>query len=77
MYEVAEPASDAPVPAVQPAARFPEVRHGRQFAVDGPRGVPAGVERIAGRLGRVFVFEARVDVADEICHHHTFGQYRL
>ena len=63
MDEVAEPAPHATLAAVQAAARFPEVRHGAEFAVDRARGVPAGVERVAGFLGRVFVFEACVDVA--------------
>ena len=64
MYEIAEAAPHAALAAVEPAARFPEVGDGGQFAVNGPRGVPAAVEGVAGFLGRVFVFEARVDVAD-------------
>lgn len=67
MNEIAEPAPDAPFAAVEPAARFSEVGDGRELAVDGAGGVPAGVEGVAGLLGGVFVFEARVDVADEIC----------
>ena len=67
MYEIAETASHAPFPAVEPTARFPEISHGTELAVDGPRGVPARIEGVAGFLGRVFVFEAGVDVADEIC----------
>ena len=66
MNEIAEPAPHASFPAIQPTARLPEVRHGAELAVDGARGVPARVERVAGFLRRVFVFEARVDVADEI-----------
>ena len=64
MDEVAEAAAHAALAAVEPAARLPEVGDGRQLAVDGPRGVPAAVEGVAGLLGRVLVFEARVDVAD-------------
>jgi hypothetical protein len=64
MYEVAEPASDAAFAAVEPTARFAEIRHGRELAVDGARGIPARVERVAGLLGGVFVLEACVDVAD-------------
>ena len=64
VYEIAEPAPDAAFAAVEPTARFPEVGDGRELAVDGPRGVPAAVECVAGLLRRVFVFEARVDVAD-------------
>ena len=64
MYEIAEAPPHAAFAAVEPAARFPEIGDGGQFAVDGPRGVPAAVEGVAGFLGRVFVFEARVDVAD-------------
>lgn len=67
MYEIAEPAPHAPFPAVEPTARLSEIGDGRKFAVDGPRGVPATVERVAGLLRRIFVLEARVDVADEIC----------
>lgn len=66
MNEIAEPPSHAPLPAVQAATRFPEIGHGTQLAVDGSRGVPARVERVAGFLRRVFVFEACVDVAYEI-----------
>ncbi len=66
MYEIAEPAPDAPFPAIQPATRFSEIGDGREFAVDWSCGVPARVEGVAGFLGGVFVFEARVDIADEI-----------
>jgi len=64
--EIAEPASHAAFPAIEPAACLAEIRHRRQLAVDGPRGVPAGVEGVAGLLRRVLVFEACVDVADQI-----------
>ena len=64
MYEIAEATPDAPFAAVEPAAGFPEVGHGAEFAVDGAGGVPARVERVAGFLGGIFVFEASVDVAD-------------
>lgn len=64
MYEIAEAASDAAFAAVEAAAGFTEVGDGGEFAVDGAGGVPAGVEGVAGLLSRVFVFEARVDVAD-------------
>lgn len=66
MDEVTEPATDAPLAAVQPTARLAEVRHGRQLAVDGARGVPARVEVVAGGLRRLLVLEAAVDVADEV-----------
>ena len=62
--EVAEAAADAALAAVEPAAGFPEVGHGRELAVDGAGGVPAAVEGVAGLLGRVLVFEPGVDVAD-------------
>ena len=64
MDEIAEPAPHAPFAAVEAAAGFAEVGDGGEFAVDGAGGVPAAVEGVAGLLGRVFVFEARVDVAD-------------
>lgn len=67
MDEVAEAAADAALAAVQSAAGLAEVRYRRELAVDGPRGVPARVEGIAGFLGGIFVLEACVDVADEIC----------
>lgn len=67
MYEVAETPSYASLAAVEATARLAEVGDGRELAVDGARGVPAGVERVAGGLRGVFVLEARVDVADEIC----------
>ena len=66
MYKIAEPPSDTAFAAIQPATRFSEIGHGAELAVDGPGGVPARVERIAGLLRGVFVFEAGVDVADEI-----------
>lgn len=64
MNEIAEPAPHAAFAAVEPAAGFAEVGHGREFAVDRAGGVPATVECVAGGLRRVFVFEAGVDVAD-------------
>ena len=64
MDEVAEAAADAAFAAVEPAAGFAEVGHGRQLAVDGSGGVPAAVEGVAGLLGGILVLEARVDVAD-------------
>lgn len=66
MYEITKPAPDAPLAAIQPTARFPEIGDGRQLAVDGPRGVPARVQRVAGLLRRVFVLEARVDIPNQI-----------
>lgn len=67
MDEIAEAAADAAFAAVEAAARFPEIGDGGEFAVDGAGGVPARVEGVAGLLGGIFVFEARVDVADEVC----------
>ena len=64
MDKIAEPAPNAPFAAIEPAASFAEIRDGGQFAVDGAGGVPARVEGVAGLLGGIFVFEARVDVAD-------------
>ena len=66
MDEIAEPAPHAPFAAIETAARLAEIGHGGKLAVDGTGGVPAGIERVAGLLGRILVFEARVDVADEI-----------
>lgn len=67
MNEVAEPTPDAAFAAVEAAAGFAEVGDGAELAVYGAGGVPAGVEGVAGLLGRVFVLEAGVDVADEVC----------
>jgi len=64
MNEITETASNTSFPAIQSATRFAEIRDGRELAVDGPRRVPAGVEGVAGLLRRVFVLEARVDIAD-------------
>lgn len=64
--EVAEAAAHAAVARVEPAARLPEVGHGAELAVDGARRVPPRVELVAGLLRRVFVLEARVDVADQV-----------
>ncbi len=71
MDEIAEAAPHAPFPAVEPAAGLAEIGHGGELAVDGAGGVPARVERVAGLLRGILVFEARVDVADEICSSHT------
>lgn len=64
--EVAEAAADAALAAVEAAAGLAEVGDGAQLAVDGPSGVPARVELVAGALGRVLVLEARVDVAHQV-----------
>jgi hypothetical protein len=62
--EVAEAAADAALARVQTATGLAEIGHGRELAVDGARGVPARVQRVTGLLGRVFVLEPGVDVAD-------------
>lgn len=67
MYEIAEPASHTPFATVEPATRFTEVCDGGKLAVDGSSGVPARVQGVAGLLCGIFVFEAGVDVADEVC----------
>lgn len=64
--EVAEAAADAALARVEAAAGLAEVGDGGQLAVDGPRGVPARVEVVAGLLGRLLVLEAGVDVADQV-----------
>jgi hypothetical protein len=64
MYEIAEAAAHTAFTGIQPAARLAEIRHGGQLAVDRACSVPARVKRFAGCGSRVFVFEARVDVAD-------------
>jgi hypothetical protein len=72
MYEVAEAAAHATLAAVETAAGLAEVGDRGELAVDGAAGVPARVQGIAGFLGVVFIFEARVYVADEVC-----GKWRL
>ncbi len=67
MDEIAEPSSDTPFPTVETTTCFSEIGDRGELAVDGARSIPAAVEGVAGLLGRVFVFEARVDVADEVC----------
>lgn len=66
MNEIAESTPHTAFPTVQTTACFSEIGHGREFAVDGTGGVPARVERVAGLLGGIFVFETCIDVADEI-----------
>lgn len=66
MYEIAEPASHATFATVKATARFPEIRHGAQLAVDWARGIPAAIQVVASLLRRLLVLEARVDVADEV-----------
>jgi len=67
MNKIAETTSHTALPTIQPATSFAEIGDGRKLAVDGARGVPAGVQRIASFLRAVFVFETCVDVANEIC----------
>jgi hypothetical protein len=64
MNEIAESTSNTALPAVQPTAGLAEIGDGRELAVDGACGVPAGVQRVAGLLCGVFVLEACVDIAD-------------
>lgn len=65
--KVAEAAADAALARVEAAAGLAEVGDGAELAVDGAAGVPAGVELVAGLLRGFLVFEARVDVAYEVC----------
>lgn len=67
MNEITKPPSHTPFAAVEAAAGFAEIGDRGEFAVDGTSGVPARVEGVAGELGGIFVFEAGVDVADEVC----------
>jgi len=66
MNEIAEPPSNTSFSAIQSAASFAEIGNRGELAVDGACRVPARVQRVAGFLRRVFVLEARVDVANEI-----------
>lgn len=66
MNKVTEAATDTTFAAVETATGLAEVGDGTELAVNGPGGVPAAVELVAGTLGRVLVLEARVDVADQV-----------
>ena len=67
MHEVTETSAVTFTVLVLTTACFAEIRHGREFAVYRAAGVPAAVQCIASFLGVFLVFEADVDVADEIC----------
>lgn len=64
MDEIAKPAAHTTLPAVQATTRFAEIGDGAELAVDGPGRVPAAVERVAGRLRAILVFETGVYVAN-------------
>lgn len=66
MDEIAEPAPHTALAAIKTTTGFPEIRHGTQLAVDGPRGVPAAIEVVTGLLRRLLVLEARIDVANQV-----------
>ena len=76
MNEVTKPSPHATLPTVQPTTSLSEIRHGTEFAVDRSRGIPSRIERVAGRLRRLFVLEPRIHVADQvvvvIVAHHDF-----
>lgn len=72
--EIAKAAPDAALTTVEPTASFPEIGHGGQLAVDRAGRVPAGVEGVAGLLGGILVFEAGVDVPDQIFSPSTHTQ---
>ena len=67
MDEIAEATADAAFAGVEAAAGLAEVGDGGELAVDGAAGVPTRVKAIARSLRVLFVLEAHVDVADEIC----------
>jgi len=64
MNEIAKPTPHTSFSTIQSATSFAKICDGREFAVDGARGVPTRVESVAGFLRGVFVLEAGVDVAD-------------
>ena len=67
MDKVAEAAAHAALARVETTTGFAEVGYGAELAVDRAAGVPPAVERVEGFLGRVFVFEAGVDVSYKVC----------
>jgi len=66
MNEIAESTSHTSLSTIQSATGFAEIGDRAELAVDGARGVPAGVECVAGFLGAVFVLETRIDITDEM-----------
>ena len=66
MYKIAEPPPHTSFTAIKSTACFAEVGYGTEFTVNRSGGIPAAVEFIAGSLRRVFVFEAGVDIANQI-----------
>lgn len=66
MDEIAETTTNAAFARIQATAGLAEIGNGAEFAVDGSGSVPPAIELVAGFLGRLFVLEAGVDVADEI-----------
>ena len=82
MYEVAETSPHTALSTIQPATRLAEVRNGGQLAVDGARRVPTRIQRIAGALRTVLVFETRVHVTDQVvivvvAHDHLLDLAKL
>lgn len=82
MNEIAETASDTALTTIESAACFTEICHGTEFTVYRTSSVPATVELVAGSLCRVFVFEASVDIADEmivrvVTDYHLFYLAKL
>jgi hypothetical protein len=67
MNEITEAAADTALAAIESTTRFAEIGDGGEFAVDGATSIPTTIEGIACFLCVLFVFEAHVDVADEIC----------
>lgn len=68
MNEIAESTAHASIATIESTTGLSKVRHGRQFAVYRPCGIPARVERITSCLCILFVLESHVDVADQICN---------
>lgn len=66
MNKVTKAAAHATFATVETTARLAEVGDGAELAVDGPGGVPAAIQIIAGLLRRLLVLEARIDVADQM-----------
>jgi hypothetical protein len=77
MYEVAEAATHTALAAIQTTTGLAEIRNRREFAVYGAAIVPARVEGVASLLRILFVLEAHVDVADEICEPIVSLWWRL
>lgn len=76
MNKIAEATSNTALATIQSTACLAEIGDRGELAVDWPRRIPAGIQRITRFLRGVFVFESCVDVANKmviiIITNHNF-----